>query len=237
MSAPAYGATDILGLGADWEPQGSEGSESRSPLRAGSSNGDFSAETAITPTQTGTARYIYIGAETGMIAALAAANALPGQIVATNTLTILSVAIDYSPCAAGERPLVTFSFRDGPTAAPATPFWYTSALTLPTYTAANVLVPTLLTVTAGSAECVSAQWSLACQMGQTNDKDGDFLAGQCYGGLETVNLSFVGVPTSITSTGWVVTQNVASGISNTSNADYPPTAYKFERKVARSTGA
>ena len=234
MTAPAHGAVDVLDLGADWEPQGSDGSKSSSLIEAGSSNGDSSAEKVITPTENGTARYIYIGAETGFIAALLAATALPGQLVDTDSLLILRVAIDYAPCAAGERPMVTFTFRDGPTAAPATPFWYTSDLTLPTYVAANLLVPTLLTVTAGDAECTNCQWDLGCEFGQSNNKDGAFLAGQAYKGRENIALTFKGVPTSITSTGWQELAAVAANIANTSGTDYPDHPYSFTRKVARS---
>jgi len=234
MALPATGATDVLDLGADWEPQNSGGALAQTPLRAGGANGDFSAEAAITPIESGTADYIYVGAETGFIAALLAAEALPGFLVATDTLFIKGVAIDYSPCARSERPLIKFTVEDGPTSAPAAPYYYTSALTLPTYVAASPVVPALLTVTAGDAECINSQWSLTCQLGRSLTKAGAFLAGQGYQGEETLALTFKGVPTSITSTGWLQTAGIATKLANTANTDYPDHAYAFARKVTRT---
>lgn len=238
MAAPVFGATDVLGLGSDWEPQGNSPTSASTRATAAGANGDVVAEKIHNLTENGTATYIYIGAETDFITALVAANALPGQLADTDTLIITGVSVDYSPCASGQRPIATFTYRDGPTAAPATPFWYTSALTLPTYVAANLVVPTLLTVTGGDAECQNCNWSLMCQFGESLDKDGDFLAGDCYGGEETVNLTFVGLPTSITSTGWLQTSGpgVNTG-ANATNTGYGTNAYTFVRKVTRSTGA
>jgi hypothetical protein len=234
MSAPSFGGIDtILSLGADWEPQVSSGATNREIKRAGSSNGDFSAETSHNPIQSGQQSFIYIGAETAFAAALTAANCWPGQLLNDNLL-ITSLGIDYGPCAQGEAPLVTFNFRDGPTAAPATPFWYLSALVLPTYRAANLVIPTLLTVTAGSAECVQCQWAIGCQFGQSTNKSGNYLSGNAYQGEETISLGFVGLPTSITSTGWLISAEASALIANTSNADYPQTPYNFTRKVTRS---
>lgn len=236
MAAPVFGVTDVLGLGADWEPQSNSPTLNTTRATAAGGNGDIVAENGHNDIESGTASYIYVGAETGFIAALLAAAALPGQLADSDTLLITGVAIDYSPCAAGKRPLVTFTYRDGPTAAPATPYWYTSDLTLPTYVAANLAVPTLLTVTAGDAECQNCQWSLQAQFGEDLDKDGDYLAGACYGGEESVNLTFVGLPTSITSTGWIQTAGPGTNTgANASNTGYGTNAYTFIRKVTRAT--
>jgi hypothetical protein len=233
MAAPAFGATDILSLGADWEPQTSDGAKAPTIVRAGGKDGDILAETSHYPIQSGTATYIYIGAETGFVAALA--SAWPGKLVASDTLIITNVAIDYGPCAQGKRPLVTFSFRDGPTEDSPTPFWYVTALTLPTYTAANVVVPqAILAATAGDAECINAQWSLGMELGVDLDKDGAFLASQGYQGIENLTLTWKGTPTSITSTGWLTQTEAASAIANTSNTDYPDHTYTFTRKVTRT---
>jgi len=131
--------------------------------------------------------------------------------------------------------MVTFSFRNGPTAAPATPYWYKTDLVLPTYVSANLIVPPLFTVSAGDAELQSCKWSLSIQFGEDLDKDGAFLAGNGYGGEETVNHRWVGVPTSITSTGWIKTGGNASGIAASANTSYPTNDYTFVRKVTRVT--
>jgi len=236
MSAPVFGALDVLGLGSDWEPQGSTPSNAPTHAEATGSDGDVIAEKAHRNMETGTAQYIYIGAETGFIAALA--SAWPGKLVDTDTLQITTVAIDYAPCAAGQRPMVTFTYRDGPTDDPPTPFWYATDLTLPTYVAANVDVPTILTVTAGDAEVQTASWQLDCQVGEDLDKDGEYLASQAYKGQEQISLQFVGTPTSITSTGWIQTAGPGVNTGETKvNTGYGTAPYTFVRKVTRSTGA
>jgi hypothetical protein len=233
MAAPAFGAVDVGTLGADWEIQNTEGAKAPTIVRASGGNGDIIAETSHLPVMSGTIQAIYIGAETGFIAALA--DLWPGKLIASDTLIIMEVAIDYGPCAQGKRPLVTFTVRDGPTEDSPTPFWYVTDLTLPTFTAANVTVPqAILTATLGSAEVTNAQWSLVMQLGVDTDKDGAFLTSQGYEGIENLSLTCKGIPTSITSTGWLIQTEPASAIANTSNSDYPDHAYTFTRKVTRS---
>ena len=235
MSAPAFGVTDILSLGADWEPQSSSPTNAATHAEATGSDGDVVAETTHRNKETGTVSYIYIGAETDVITAVVAANALPGQLV-NSAYFITGLGVDYSPCASGQRPMITFTYQDGPTAAPATPFWYTSDLTLPTYVAANVDVPTILSVTAGDAEVQTCQWEVNCQYGEDLDKDGEFLAGQAYKGQEQLTLQFVGTPTSITSTGWQQTGGPgANGGETKSNTGYGTSSYTFVRAVTRAT--
>jgi hypothetical protein len=234
MAAPAFGAVDVGSLGADWEVQNTEGAKAPTIVRASGGNGDIIAETSHLPVMSGTIQAIYIGEETGFIAALA--SLWPGKLIASDTLIIMEVAIDYGPCAQGKRPMVTFTVRDGPTAAPPTPFWYKTDLVLPTFTDANVTVPqAILTATLGSAEVTNAQWSLVMQLGVDTDKDGAFLTSQGYEGIENLSLTCKGIPTSITSTGWLIPTEPASAIANTSNSDYPDHAYTFTRKVTRST--
>jgi hypothetical protein len=234
MAAPVFGATDVLGLGSDWEPQSSTGAQAATRTTASGDDGDIVAENQSGETQSGSASYIYIGAETGFIAAITAAAAWPGRLVATDTLLVTKVGIDYSPCAEGKRPLVTFDVRDGPTAAPASPYQWLTALTLPTYVAANKIVPPILSATAGDAEIQTSMWALQCQFAPELDKDGDYLAGEPYAGEETIDMTWVGVPTSITSTGWIQTNGVATALASTSNTAYPTYSYSFIRKVARS---
>lgn len=232
MSAPAFGTTDILSLGADWEPQG-DSPATVVPTRVAipGPNGDIVASTTHNPTTTSSTRYIYIGAETEFIAAFAAASCDVGDLIAA-TKIITGIAVDYSPCASGKRPIVTFSWRTGPTTSPATPYVYVTTQVLPTYAAANVTVPTIFTVTAGSAECKNAQWSLSCQFGEDLDKDGAYLAGTAYNGEEKVDLTFAGIPTSITIPAGF--QYVGGAQSTTQNDGYNDAPYSYVNSVTRT---
>ena len=238
MSAPVFGVTDVLALSTGWEPQSSSAASAPTHAEATGGDGDVVAETTHRIKETGTANYIYTGAETDVVAAVLAAGALPGQLVDSDTLLITSVAVDYAPCAAGQRPMFTFTFQDGPTAAPTTPFWYTSDLGagLPTYVAANVVVPSFLSASADSAEIQTSSWSLACNFGEDMDKDGEYLAGQSYKGQETLNMQYVGGGVTFTSTGWQQTGLPAANTgANASNTGYGTSSYTFVRAVTRST--
>ena len=234
MAAPVFGTTDVLALGADWEPQGNSPTSASTRATATGPDGDQVASTTHNEVESGTATYIYIGAETNFPAALAAASADVGDVVDTATLIITGVSVDYSPCASGQRPVATFTYRDGPTAASAT---YVSALgaALPTYVASTPTVPTILSVTGGDAEVQSSSWSLQAQFGEDLDKDGEFLAGETYNGEETINLQFVGLPTSITSTGYDQTSGPGSNTGGTaSNTAYTTNSYTFVKGITRS---
>lgn len=233
MSAPVFGGVDSLVLGDDWEVQSVSGGIAANHVEAPGANGDVIAETTHNPLDSGTCQAIYIGEETAFAAAFA--NFWPGKLVATDTILISGLGIDYAPCASGKRPLVTFTWRGSPPAAPTTPYWYTTDLVLPTYVAAALVVPDILTVTAGSAECQSAQWGLSIQVGDDTGASGAWLAAAGYKGQETINLSYVGIPTSITSTGWMNPQLVSALGPNTSNSAYDVHPYTFVRKVARVT--
>jgi len=231
MAAPVFGTTDILALGADWEPQG-DSPATVVPTRVAipGPTGDIVASTTHNPQTTSSTKYIYIGAETAFIAAFAAASCDVGDLIAA-TKFITGIAIDYSPCAAGQRPVVTFSWRTGPTTSPATPYVYLTAQVLPTYAVANVAVPTIFSITAGSAEVTNAQWSLSCSFGEDLDKSGAYLDGNGYNGEEKIDLTFAGIPTSITSTGF---QYVGGAQSTTQNNGYNQATYSYIRSVTRS---
>jgi len=215
MAAPSHAATDVLSLSTGWEPQGSDGAKSLTRITASGNNGDIVTEKGITETNAGTARYIYTGAEVAFAAAFTAAACWPGRI--KNSLIVTGVAIDYSPCAQGKRPIVTFTFRGGPAASD---HHYLTALVLPTYTAGGVNVPDLLTITAGDSETTNNQWGLAGTFGEDLNKDGTFLAGELYGGEETINFSTVGLLGSVTSTGWVETQSPSTSCPIRNNVGY-----------------
>jgi len=235
MSAPTFGVTDVLVLGASWEPQSNSPASAGTRVTAAGPDGDIVASNVHNLVEAGSAAYKYIGADTDFPAAFAASGCDVGDLVDTNSLLITGIAIDYGPCAAGERPLVTFTYRDGPTAAPTVPFVYLSALTLPTYVAANVVVPSALTITAGDAELQNLQWGLSMQFGEDLDKDGDYLAGQGFGGEETLALTFAGTPTSITSTGWDETTKPGANTGEAlTNSGYSQSVYNYVRGVVRT---
>jgi hypothetical protein len=234
MTAPAFGATDVLGLGSNWEAQNSSLSSAGSRVTASGDDGDIVASKVHNVIESGTATYIYIGEETNFPAAFAADSCDVGDVVATATMLITGISIDYSPCASGKRPLVTFTVRSGPTSAGAT---YVSALgaALPTYVVATPIVPSILTITAGDAEVQSSSFELTAQFGEDLDKDGEFLAGNAYGGEETITLSIVGVPTSITSTGYDQTGGPGATLGGEkSNTDYDKSTYTYVKKITRA---
>ena len=235
MSAPAFGVVNKLGLGVDWEPQNSSPASAGTRVKVNGPDGDQVASNVHNTIESGSQAFIYVGAEVDFAAAFLAAACNVGQLVATDTLMILGIAVDFSPCAAGKRPLVNFTWRDGPTAAPTTPFSYLTTLTLPTYVAANIVVPEILTMTVGDAELQNIQWSIGAQFGPDLDKDGEYLAGQVFDGEETLALTFVGTPTSVTSTGWDQTTGPgATTGEQASNTGYGQTSYGFSRGVTRT---
>ena len=234
MAAPVFGASDVLSLGADWEPQGSDGALNLTRATASGNDGDIVAEKGHNTINSGTATYIYIGEEAAFAAAIFTAAAWCGMV--KNSLLITGIGIDYSPCAQGKRPLVTFTFRDGPTAAT---HHYLTALVLPTYAAGGVNVPDILTVVPGTppaaSETTNNQWGLTAQFGEDLDKDGTFLAGETYAGEETLNITTVGVPTSVTSDGWIETQAPSATCPIRSNVGYNEgVGHTYVRKVTRT---
>ena len=233
MSAPVFAAVDSAALGAGWEVQDVQGSIAPTHVEESGANGDTIAETSHNPMDTGTVKAIYTGAETNFVTAFA--SLWPGKLIATNTILVMSLGIDFAPCASGKRPMVTISGRGNPPAAPTAPYWYATALTLPTYVAAALIVPTILTVTAGDAECQSASWELSMQVGDDLGRTGGWLAGAGYEGQETITLQTVGKFTSVTSSGWIQNAGPSALLPNSTNAGYNKETYTFIRKVSRVT--
>ena len=233
MTAPVFGAIDDLGLGADWEQQSGSPGTSSTRATAGGSDGDVVASNVHNAITTGSTVYIYVGASTDFPAALLADSANPGDILDTDKM-VLNVAVDYSPCAGGKRPLVTFQWRANTVVAD-TPFWYASALTtsLPTYTVANVDVPEIHDVTPGDAEVQVSSWEIGCEFGDDLDNAGDFLVGDAFNGQEKTSLQFVGTPTTVTATGWDLVTEPEDEV--TVNTDYGTTTYNHEKSVTRAT--
>jgi hypothetical protein len=222
-------------LGADWEPQSDDATKGQQHSEAPGSNGDVVAETAYDAHFTGTAEFIYKGSATdygtATSGALDASNALPGKYKSTAAVTILSVEIDYGPCAQGERERVRFTWSKGLTA--------DSAIYKPTLTAAlatkqeNAGVPALLTNANADSKITAATYTLSCQEGRVLTKVGEYLAGATYKGQEQLNLSYVGRP-SLTTTGWIVTGDQSpSGAGAATNTGYDTYNVTAAKKVTR----
>ena len=223
MSATAFGGSDVLTLSTDWESQGK--SESASPDRAEATgaNGDSIASSTFAELQTGSCPYLYIGAEATFLAALTAASAHVGQ--AANSLLITQIEIDYSPCAVGKKPIVTFSYRNDITTS-SNVFLPTATLTTTAFT-----IPDLLANADGDSDCTSAKYTIRCEVGQDRDADGAIIAGATYHGEEQLDLEYYGVPT-LTADGW---DDVTDPGTNDSNSEYSTSSYSFVKGLSRTT--
>lgn len=218
--ALAFGQTDVLSLGADWEPQSDSGAQSATRATATDGKGTIIAENTHGEVSTRTAVYIYIGAETDIAAAIDAADANPGQVV--NSLLLLSVSVGYADCKSGKLPKVSFEYTDQRTTASRI---FKPSVTLPSYAAGNPEVPTILTATLGDALMDDCAYRIGCQIDPDIDKDGDVIGGETFGGEESLDLASTGVIQSITSTGWQQTSiGAPSALSNTG---YPKATYSF----------
>ena len=223
MSATTFGASDVLTLGADWEPQNKNESTAHERAEATGANGDRIASTTHAPLKSGTCPYIYIGVETSFLAALTAADAHVGQVL--NSLLITQIEIDYAPCAEGKKPVVTFSYRDDITSDSSV---YLPTVTLPT---AGYTIPDLLANGDADSECTSAKYTIRCEVGQDRDADGAIIAGATYHGEEQIDLEFYGIPTRTTTNYDDVTDPGATD----SNAEYSTSSYSFVKGLLRTT--
>lgn len=221
MSAPTFGATDVLSLGADWEAQASSPTTTKDRAEATGNDGDRIASSTYAALQSGTVSYIYIGAETDFASALDAASCNVGQ--APNSLCVTQIEIDYAPCAEGKKALVTFSFRDDISSASNT---YSPTISLPVNPSG---VPDLLTNGDADSECTSAKYTIRCEAGQDRGDDGAIIAGATYHGEEQLDLEFYGTP-SLTSTGWDDTTNPGAADSN---SEYSTSSYVFVKGLTR----
>ena len=224
MGATAFGATDVLSLGADWEAQDSSQSAAPERAEATGANGDKIASSTYAELNSGTVSYIYIGAETAFPAALVAASCGVGQ--APNSLLVNQIEIDYAPCAAGKKPVVTFSFRNDITSDSAT---YVPSLATLTTTAFTV--PDLFANGDADSECTSAKYTIRCEVGQDRGDDGAIIAGQTYHGEEQVDVEYYGTPT-LTTTNW---DDVTDPGLADSNAGYSTSSYSFVAGITRAT--
>jgi hypothetical protein len=231
MAAPVFATVaDALSMGEGWEPQGSSPVKNQQEATATGSKGDIIANDGYAEETTGATRYVYTGAETGFAAAIVAALASPGRV--KNSLLVLAVNIDYGPCAVGEAPVCEFRWSDKYTADPGFEYLIED-VTLPTYVDSAPEIPTILAATAGDAEATGATYTLEASKGNVLNKSGAFLRGHAYGAKETVNVKWVGVPTSMTTTDYVVTTQ-PSGSGEQTNTGYNSVTYTATRGVART---
>lgn len=223
--ALTFGQTDVLSLGEDWEPQTDSGASSATRATATNGKGTIIAENTHGGVSTRTAVYIYIGAEVDLVDAIEAASANPGQALASQIIT--SVSVGYADCKGGKLPKVSFEYTDQRTTDSRI---FKPSVTLPSYAAGDPEVPTILTATLGDAVLDDCTYRISCQIDPDLNKDGDVIGGETFGGEEAIDLAMTGTPTSITSTGW---QNTSIGApSATGNTAYPKSAYSFVKGVA-----
>jgi hypothetical protein len=98
-----------------------------------------------------------------------------------------------------------------------------------------VAVPPILTVTEGDAEIQTSSIALVAQFGEDTDKDGEYLAGATYGAELTISHQWVGLPTSITSTGYDQTSGPGTNTgAEASGTAYGTNSYTFVKGVTRS---
>jgi hypothetical protein len=243
MAVPVFGALDILG-DADWEVIGSDLPSGFDRATSPTNEGDIAAEKAFHEQTVGSCKAHYIGEEVTIAAALEASDFNVGNIVTYNTtvfLLITGVSVDYSPCKEGGLPEVTFSLRVVSDAAGVyaiyKPTLATAAMMPPTAGVATAGIPALFANSNADSDATAATYALTAQWGESQDGDGDTLAGNLYQGEETVNMTHRGIPT-LTTTGYIVTtQPLAAGggaASNTDYADFQTTAVKA---VARTPPA
>jgi len=222
---PVFSSTGLLktDLGSDWEFQSAEGpGQSAGHAEAVSGDGDVVGESAHSKFSQGSETYIYTGSATdygtATTGALDANNALPGKYASTTEVLITAVEIDYGPCAQGQRERVKFSWTKGPAADCAV---YKCSLTTALKTKQeNEGVPALLTNSNADSKCQTVTYALTSEVGRDFDDAGEYLCGGNYKGQETLNATYVGIP-SLTTTGWVVTVDpTGTGAGNKSNTSY-----------------
>ena len=222
MTAPLRGATDIFGLGSDWESQGAAKNETSQRATWTKANGDIGGDDTFGEDEKVTCSYIYIGSATNFGAAFDSAGCNVGEKPGSYLIT--KISIDYKPCSEGKRPVVTF---EGVSGYSGDSNIYKPSLTLPTTPGE---VPDLVTNSDSSSEVTEADYSITVNYGDDEAANGDIIRGGTYGAEEAVNLKYYGIPTLAT-TGWSVT----SSSQDDSPKDYSTSSYALVRGVARVT--
>jgi hypothetical protein len=235
FGTPGFIATD---LGTDWVCQSQDSASNQDHAEAVGGDGDVIAEVKYNTRLEGSETYVYNGSATDFgsasTGALAADGCLPGKYQATAAVIITKVEINYAPCASGQRETVTFTYRSGLDA--------DSSVYAPTLTAVlktkqegeGVPQDLLTNANAADSKCASATYAIECQEGRTLSAAGEHLAGATYKGQESLNLSYVGLP-SLTTTGWVVTSDQsATGGGGKTNTAYGTFSITAAKKLTRA---
>lgn len=214
-------ATDVFALGGDFEPQtsGSDLQLTRAALPGG--NGDEVAS-ALHDSKTVISQTYKYKAASGDITV---ADLYIGKVSGGYHIDGFQVAYSNT-----DWPTVTVTGHNHTANAHEDDglVWIKPSLTLP----AGFGCPELFTNAGAASSCVSANYTLSATHKDVMGKDGNHLAGDNYGGLETVTATYYGVP-SLTTTGWDVT----STNSTDSNADFDQTAISATRKITRTAQA
>lgn len=190
-------AVDVLNLGGDWEPitDTLPQNPTLTALYLGGRNGDPVASDAIGDTIAGTVTYKYKGS--GNISDDAN---LPdcGEVV--NTYMVTEIKIDYSD---NDWPQVVFSVHKHNNNNHETSYpTYQPTITLPGGRGVSELLTNSATATSAITK---ATYTLKCDH-VDEDPGGTHVAGACYNGMETLELSHIGTP-SLTTTGWHATND------------------------------
>jgi hypothetical protein len=231
---PVYGTGGFLAndLGADWQFQSSDGATSQQVADAVNGQGDVFLQTEFDAHATGSETYLFdgtVGSYNGTAGALAAV--VPGNYLATAGVAIVGIDIDYSPCAAGERESVKFSYSTGLAADSAI---FAPSVALPTKRE-NLGVPELGTNGNADSKVQTASYSVKCSEGRSLNATGTRFAGSTYGGTEEISETHIGLPAMTFATGFKVTSKAeATGQGAKSNTGYDTHSVSATRGFVRA---
>ena len=221
---PVFATGSVLGndLGTDWMWAGSDSQTSKQRAEATNGAGDTYKQTTYDPHSTGSETWQYNGTATAYGGTGGALEGFePGQYMATATVAIVGIEIDYGPCASGQRETVKFSWSSGLAA--------DSAIFKPSLTTElktkqeGTGVPELGTNGNTDSRIQSASYAITCEEGRSLNGAGARFAGATYGGKESVNETHVGLPAVTFPADWGVTTSTGSK-SNTGYDTYATTA-------------
>lgn len=231
-----FGTADILSLGENWKVLSSEYTIGRNVATAADEYGDVIAAQTHGDIISGRCQAKYFGNVEDFVTLLSdvSLKRLVGSVVTIGSVkvTLTEIAIDYSPCASGQKPVVSFAFRSGQSSASAE---YTPTLTLPTFGNSIPHIPELFSNSGADSEPRSVRYTLRANFGQDIDNTGNIIAGATFEGVEEVTMEYVGVPMLVT-TGWLVTAEPSSGSHAGTRAatDFQRTTYTLLKYLTRN---
>jgi len=211
-------ATDIFSLSGDFVAQSSSNDTQKTRASAKGADGDEVASNAHDTKNAISCTYLY-KATSGDIAVT---NLYIGKV--TGGYHIDQIVVAYSNAG---WPMITVTGHNHGTAAHAdgSNVMVKPSLTLP----AGFGCPELFTNGGATSSIVSATYTLSAEHTDVLDKDGEHLAGDNHGGMETVAAQYYGTP-SLTTTGWDVTSSNAQD----SNSDFDQVSISATRAITRT---